>query len=822
MKYKLYKKVRNRIKKLEKNKLKIFIDTFKNSDFILKMLNDKDIYKLYIKDTLLSKFLNRFCKFINIIDIKQIEKEGLVKISEIAFNMLLVYYKFLVSNKIVTKNINESNRNNFLISSVRIIEFILFIAYKKDKMKRIFFDKYQVDSNKQYFFYLKDLDEIQKINYFAIYKENKTKQNKIVVGFNKEDCKEANKNNEKREKILENSFKSSIKTQKFEKEDINYFDHYFHLNNKTVKNIYNFVKVKSISRGKGGSRRIDKKDFVVIEENKFDIVSFSTKNISTFNLSDEIKIEIKSENINKIISPMLNKKTAKLIKSDELVNKPEKVQLDSSFKRWRISRAITNAIAKNNLNTSKYHLLEIEQLKEFFIFLYKKDKLKSDLILLQILLNSNLDKIINGFINQNITFNDKEKKLEIEYGNFFSILKDEVNIFKKVKKNKRFYIYISESMYFILKDFKKNIIDDISILYQKQLKEELSQELREELKRLIIKGIIKEIKTFLVNSMKEFNKKIFLNIQTLPKLSFYYFKKFKQVSSINMLFTKDINKNDEAKLCYCATTQRLFTYENWLLELLNILEISKIKFQQDIENITPNIYKTEDKIGSYKIIERGSFKNFLLDLEKLYYEDDVTKEDKINIQMIYLRYVLGLLLATRDFNNSCNLSNYSKRFKVLILQEKAKSIYMSKRMIPLTPKAIEYIEIFKKIKEKNKINSNSPILLIEGKEKTTNKSEMRNFFSKFKDKHEYVKYILYFIEYCKLNFGRHLVTYYFVNDNIKDNYLDAFLNHFSMGNEDQGIYSYFNNQEYFNTIIEKMKEIEQDYLRIDNLFKEKL
>ena len=803
MYFKLYKQIRNRVKILKKEKIKILLFLIKEDKSLLKMLFDWDIYKLYMRDDLLNRFLNNLAKFINNIDIKQIEKKDLIKILNISVNMLLTYYKFLHFNKILTKAIYKSKREKFLLSSVRILEFAIFLAFKKDKkVKEIFLDNYDVDSSKQYFFYLKDLNETLKINYFAIYKSKQTKKNKIVVGFNKEDCKKANKDEELKKKIIDNSFKSFIRTQSFEKIDINDFDHYFHLQDDMVDDFYNYEKAKFVSGSsvKGRSREIDRKEFITIEKDKIEYVSFiNNKNIE--DLTDEVKTEIKTK-ANSTVSPVLDKKAAILIESDILVNKPSKVEINSKFKRYMIAKAISNSIAKNNLNISKYQIPEIEHLKDFFAFLYERDKLKSDLILLQIIFNSNLEKLITGFINKNIIF--RHERFYMEYGNFFSNLKNKVNIFKKIKPEKKFYIYITEIIRLILEDFQNHIVSKIDT---ENLKEDIN-------------NLENKLSNFLKKSRNEFNKKIVLNMKTLPELSFYYFKSLKKTPSINMLFAKDIAKNDEARLCYCATTQRLKSYESWILELIDMLEISKVRLKENISNIIPTEFKSEDKIGSYKVLKRGSFKNFLLNLEQLFYENDLTKEDKINIQMIYLRYVLGLLLATRDFDNSCDLSNYSKKFKILILQEKAKSIYMSKRIIPLTKEAMEYIEIFQKIKQKNNIKSNSPVLLIDNKEVLITKSEMKKFFFKL-EKYDYLKYILYFIEHCRLNFGRHIATYYFANDdNVKEEYLDAFLGHFKMGSEDQGIFSYFNNKEYIDIIISKIEEIEQDYLRTSIIFKE--
>jgi len=803
MYFKLYKQIRNRVKILKKEKIKILLFFIKEDKSLLKMLFDWDIYKLYMRDDLLNRFLNNLAKFINNIDIKEIEKKDLIKILNISANMLLTYYKFLYFNKILIKAIYKSKREKFLLSSVRILEFAIFLAFKKDKkVKEIFLDNYDVDSSKQYFFYLKDLNETLKINYFAIYKSKQTKKNKIVAGFNKEDCKKANKDEELKKKIIDNSFKSFIRTQSFEKIDINDFDHYFHLQDEMV-NFYNYEKAKfiSCSSGKGRSREIDRKEFITIEKDKIEYVSFiNIKNIE--DLTDEVKTEIRTK-ASSTVSPVLDKKLAILIESDILVNKPSKVEINSKFKRYMIAKAISNSIAKNNLNISKYQIPEIEHLKDFFAFLYERDKLKSDLILLQIIFNSNLEKLITGFINKHIIF--RHKRVYVKYGNFFSNLKDKVNIFKKIKPEKKFYIYVPEVIRLILEDFQNYIILNLN---PENLKE-------------YVNNLENELNDFLKKSRNEFNKKIVLNMKTLPKLSFYYFKNLKKTFSINMLFAKDISKNDEARLCYCTTTQRLKSYESWILELIDMLEISKVRLKENISNVIPNEFKLEDKIGSYKVLKAESFRDFLLNLEQLlFYKKDLTKEDKINIQMVYLRYALGLLLATRDFYNSCDLSNYSKKFKILILQEKAKSIYMSKRIIPLTKESMEYIEIFQKIKQKNNIKSNSPVLLIDNKETLITKSEIKKFFFKF-EKYDYVKYILYFIEHCRLNFGRHIATYYFANDdNVKEEYLDAFLGHFKMGSEDQGIFSYFNNKEYIDIIISKIEEIEQDYLIASTIFKE--
>jgi hypothetical protein len=803
---KFYKLVRNKIKGLNKNEFKFIYLLIQKDKYLYKIAVDKSIFKIYFKDKVLNRFLEKFSFFLKEIDISFIKEKDLIKILKIAFDMILIYYKFISLNNISIYTFKkQKHRETFFISSFRILEFVLFVASKKIK-KDIFLDDFDFTDEKKYFFYLKDLDEMIKINYFAIFKGKTTKQNRITIGFNQEECNKAEKDNdnEKIIKILKNSFKSSIKTQAFGKNiKESDFNHYFHLDDDKVLKFYLYENVKDIKRGKGGSKKIERRKFITIKDDRIDYISYSTPS-DIKNLGDEAKKEIDTK-INSIVSPILKKESAEFIESKNLANK--KVDINSKFKRYLVSKAISNSIAKSNLTLSKYNIPEIEHLRDFFAFLYKKDKLKADLILLQIVFNSNLEKLIRAFIDEIIFFNVENRQLYVEYGDFFSSFKEEIKIFKRIKKDKIFYIYIDNLLSSILKDFRKNISGVNNLNFSEKIEE-----------------IEEELKIFLKISKKEFNKKIGLNLKILPDLSFYYFKKLYKTFSINMLFAKDINKNDQARLCYCATSQRLKSYEDWIKELLEILGIYDVrKFEKSV-NVS-NYFSTDEKIGSHKIIERGSFKNFLLDLENIYYEN-IFLEDKINIQMIYLRYVLGLLLATRNFDNSCDLSNYSKKFKILVLQEKAKSIYMSKRIIPLTNKVIEYIEIFNKLKQKYNIHSNFPVLLMNNKEILMTKTKMKDFFTKLKEKLEennkYINEILYFVEHCELNFGRHLVTYYFANDNVKEDYLDAFLGHFKAGNEDQGIYSYFNNKEYIKVVISKIKEIEKDYLKTDNIFKEEI
>ena len=300
------------------------------------------------------------------------------------------------------------------------------------------------------------------------------------------------------------------------------------------------------------------------------------------------------------------------------------------------------------------------------------------------------------------------------------------------------------------------------------------------------------------------HKKIILSINSIHKLFLHYFKKNYHYSELNLLFTQSISKNDEARLCYNTTKDRLTFFEDKSKEFYN------------------NIYKNESSdleearlnklwIGSPFYIKKGAFKNFILELTKI--KSDVNNQI-VNLNMIFIRYGLSILLGTRDFHNSANLSEYSKELRILLIQEKAKNLYSGKRIIPLCSLAIKLIDTFYLLKNQYKINSNSPILLNKEniEEPITKKNILKFLDTLDQDKYKSsIDFIRKFINNTKLNLGRHILTSYLSASSVPSNYIDALLNHFQMGKEDQGIYSNFDNQDYMKTIENKLDKLSFEY-----------
>jgi hypothetical protein len=305
-----------------------------------------------------------------------------------------------------------------------------------------------------------------------------------------------------------------------------------------------------------------------------------------------------------------------------------------------------------------------------------------------------------------------------------------------------------------------------------------------------------------------YNKKrhIVLHLATISLLSQHYYNIYGKGCDIPILYTQVVSNNDASRVCYSSIKSRLYNVEEWMKFLCQVIMDKNSKFSEIEEISNHNCW-----IGSAFYIKPIAFKKFIFSLEKL---KTSNKIEIFNLNMIFIRFGLSILLGTRDFNNSANLSDYSTVSNILILQEKGKNIYQGKRIIPLCNHALSLIKMFHKLKIHFNIVSNFPVLLDdELNEITIENKILITFFDSLDNStnHEILEYIKKFILYTKLNFGRHIITSYLSHSSIKPNYIDAFLNHYKMGKEDQGIFSNFDNPKYLDSIKKHLEEIANIY-----------
>lgn len=810
------------------------LDLFKNNSEFFQELNTFSLENSYAQEFIYN--VNKFIDKNKIFFTNNPENSNILeKIKKEYWFVILNLYKYF-------KNFtpNSSHLEHYIITTTRVFELLVIIYHKNNKdLNNIYFNEETKNYN-SYYFFLKEIKLNDKINHFNIIKDKKS--SKTVINLN-------NLHKDSIKTIDDTYiYFSSLKIQPFKDSSISLFDNYFKLNKNYVENFF------SANDSLGVNHKIrftgKKKPFQVVDRIKLKSTSMKD-NEKSDKKSFESELESKNR-IKKLKSPIFDKKNTDFVNKD-LSKLLIKNDISSKFKHYLISKAISNSITKRNLKLkSTYHYPELETFKDFITETFDLKEIYTKILLLNFftgfdinnliysLLYSNEDikyskkAILNIKINEKIFdstspnsqfINEKKSKTaSIHLNHNINIIWQECGnllnkkLFKKLKSSKWQKKLISKSNFKINKEVLNSIKtqEDASSIdnFFKRIIETHSEK-HNEIKRLkdsalnlFTKEIHNELGEIFKKKLAIYKKKrhIVLHLSTVSQLSQHYYNIYGKCCDIPILYTQVISNNDASRVCYSSIKSRLYNVEEWMKFLYQVIMDKNSKFSEIEETSNHNSW-----IGSAFYIKPTAFKEFIFSLEKLKTSNNI---EIFNLNMIFIRFGLSILLGTRDFTNSANLSDYSTVSNILILQEKGKNIYQGKRVIPLCNHALSLIKMFHKLKIHFNIVSNFPVLLDdELNEITIENKTLITFFDSLDNStnHEILEYIKKFILYTKLNFGRHIITSYLSHSSIKPNYIDAFLNHYKMGKEDQGIFSNFNNPKYLDSIKKHLEEIANIY-----------
>jgi len=125
--------------------------------------------------------------------------------------------------------------------------------------------------------------------------------------------------------------------------------------------------------------------------------------------------------------------------------------------------------------------------------------------------------------------------------------------------------------------------------------------------------------------------------------------------------------------------------------------------------------KTYPLAGTKKIIKKEAFSKFLNQIEKiLKKERRLDKYTRFNLYSIYVRFLLSLLLGTRDFKQSVDLNRISWTLDVLMIKEKGRYKNSGYREVPLTPLIKQIIQNYLEVLTKLGIDSKAVVLYDKG------------------------------------------------------------------------------------------------------------
>jgi len=522
---------------------------------------------------------------------------------------------------------------------------------------------------------------------------------------------------------------------------------------------------------------------------------------------------------------------------DESKNKSSehKIQVpktNSKYKEIRLNKSIGHLSAKANLYLpSQYNIPDIELLRDFLFNIEDKESYEYNILVTPLLLGIDIRRIIaiNLRLSEEIGLVHK-KFLRVDLTTAYAQTRNET-LFKTTKKYiefalPKFMMHRFEQIEESLFEKLGKLIEKEKVFYDKEkekafygckkitcllgfLTENYGKTATEEMLKEFIDAEIEHIKKYLQKEKKGYHKYIKINITTLHLYSFHYYKLFHKESDIAHLFLKRKTSNIHTKLTYVALPTKIFNMTIWLEELAQVL---------NIDSGTTSTYIADTQYsGTNKLVLPQEYKNFLTILSKIELENEYAN---LTLKMIYLRYVFCILLATRRYHFSCDLQQHSKRKKLLFLHEKAKNSYSSKRILPITELGSLYIEKFYRLKEEYNFYSYSPIIVDDGgNEKPMNQENLMEWLQMHKNKiinqWSIQKYeiIENFASKVVRDFGRYIFASEAHDSRLIDqDYVDAFLNHFYRGTQDQGMYSSFDNKVYFQQVRELMKGIEKKYI----------
>lgn len=755
----------------------------------------------------------------------------------IAYNYVLFLIKFYKYMEL--SNLSIEYLKEFRKFAIRVMELALFTQQYRISMNEIFFNKnqnsfydnlmniYEIDFN------LEDVKIIENENTKII--DNNIKIHSDGIFFNE---------------LREGTHYVSEVKSPYGYKNISLAS-YLRLYTERVNNVYNSKEVTKKEGGGGGRGQ-----YIDLERLNPYPKKLSYDNKIVYHLSEcnntkrdryetnydndeeqEAKDKSRKRVLNKNNKIYTIKDTAK--KYDDLIDdnnfklKQKSLTDTNLYKKFQLNMTIGHLSAKANLVLpSKYTVPNIHLLAKFLDEIKDKSTYEYKLLISSILLGLEPKRIIAMILKLTT-------ELEIVHRNTIRVdlttayaQVTNYEIYKKTKNKVEFavpaliedFFCDSENVLFIslqkiITEYKTLLGNDV-IQEFKECKNTLSlynfmhnnfqEKAISDIYNELLENQQKAISSYLTKEKKSFVKRIVLTARNLHILSLYYYKFFHDESDINLLFLQHQTANSQTKEAYVASKKKLSTMSLWIEELMQRLSLTNTKFNKPIQ-------MDSDYSGSNKVVKPKEFKMFLTILMSMSFTN---KYANVTVKMIYLRYVFSILLASRKYYFSANLYQYSPREKLLFLHEKAKNVYNSKRIVPITTLGDKYISYFYKLKEEFKIVSYAPVIIRDdGKVLEFNQENLHNWLDDYKQEIEKIctpeeqKILVKFLTNIILDFGRHIFASRAHNDmELSQDYTDAMLNHYKKGAQDQGMYSLFDNQEYFREIRKIMEKIEKEYI----------
>lgn len=537
---------------------------------------------------------------------------------------------------------------------------------------------------------------------------------------------------------------------------------------------------RSVRRGKSNNKIQETQEDKLLEK------TMLTKKTTSNELNHEDKLHISAN------SKRRNRNGSQDDKNDNNNN---------ASRQKKKNHAVSANITKNTLFLqSSYNIPPIEIFNHFLntqlLINRENNILLYDIIfLIDSLMGIGYINIINLFSNKSTNISINKEYIEIRISD--SLFAKHSNEFLS-ENNKNKIKYRTPKKIFLLIDKAKSIIKETN-----------------EIKEIDLYNKNESIKYFdyIKDMIKSYPKEIAFNPEHMWKIILTYIKNYTNEDKTHLFAIGRYQRNQASALAYTSTPE-FSQKHNKVIEIIyeslsynhiltEILQLEKSDFKKSTE-----FSIIDNWVGSKLAVKKKFAQDFFKNIKK---EIKLCNKDKIknfNLTSIYTRFALSLMIGTRNYKYSIDLSTYSRKMSTLMITEKATTLNAGMRIIPISNKAKNLIEQYQLLCNEMNIPDDNLYLL--------NKNTDHEIYVKQKALEISLSYnldeeITKFIGSVPLNVGRHVVMKESVLQNINQTYVETFLGHYSMGTEQLGIYSTLNISDYFEKIKNFINNITEDY-----------
>jgi hypothetical protein len=313
---------------------------------------------------------------------------------------------------------------------------------------------------------------------------------------------------------------------------------------------------------------------------------------------------------------------------------------------------------------------------------------------------------------------------------------------------------------------------------------------------------LKMYKEYIDDNTKIFSKHIVIKTSQTHRYLPHFLNFIGEDLLTAKMATAVYSRNDQSKLAYTSTRTNAAQHSQNLKIFWEKLNLDYIA--RPIIGLASGSYKTvlspipkAEFSGSSRLAKQDETKYFF---DLLRTNIDITKNenDRFNLTSMYVRYAMSLLMATREFKNSANFESWIKSHGFISINEKAQTLAMGVRYIPICERMHKLLEYYESILSQKGLPRNVYLYIGDAYEVYTpqNAKLILENMEHLKRKTDLEKYI----SEVPCNTGRHVFSQKALEFKISDNYTSAFLGHYGKGEEQQGMWSTIDMKDYHRTI----------------------